>query len=96
MIHQCKHPDKEKPLKKTLQKFHCRYKVVIKQCYVITSKLNPYPRKRSPREGRQRTKHHFAWCIRGQIWSQEPSTLEGDVPVVTIKQLIIPSYALFV
>lgn len=46
-----------------------------------TGDYQAYPGKRSPREVPQRTKHHFVWCTPDRRWSQEPSTLEEDVPV---------------
>lgn len=41
-----------------------------------------YQVRRFPRAARQKTKHHSAWCTHGQKWSQEPSTLEEDEPVM--------------
>lgn len=40
-----------------------------------------YPVKRSPREGPQRTRHHFAWCTPGRRWSPAPSTSKGALPM---------------
>lgn len=41
-----------------------------------------YQVRRFPRAARQKTKHHSAWCTRGQKWFQEPSTWEEDEPAM--------------